>query len=39
MGTTVSTPRSPSIIGDAAVIDGVRGQLNVSDHSVVRIER
>jgi len=28
-----------SMIGDAAVIDGVRGQVNVSDHSVVKIER
>jgi glucose-1-phosphate thymidylyltransferase len=39
-GTTVSNSAlTGSMIGDAAVIDGVRGQLNVSDHSVVRIER
>jgi glucose-1-phosphate thymidylyltransferase len=28
-----------SMVGDAAVIDGARGTLNVSDHSVVKIER
>jgi len=28
-----------SIIGDAAVLERVRGQVNVSDHSVVKIER
>jgi len=28
-----------SIIGDGAVIERVRGQVNVSDHSVVKIER
>jgi glucose-1-phosphate thymidylyltransferase len=39
-GTTVSNSAlTGSMIGDAAVIDGARGQLNVSDHSVVRIER
>ncbi|HEX3868386.1 MAG TPA: sugar phosphate nucleotidyltransferase [Gemmatimonadaceae bacterium] len=26
-----------SLVGDAAIIDGVHGQVNVSDHSVVRI--
>jgi glucose-1-phosphate thymidylyltransferase len=39
-GTTVSNSiLTGSMIGDAAVIDGARGQLNVSDHSIVRIER
>jgi len=39
-GTTVSNSAlTGSMIGDAAVIDGARGTLNVSDHSVVRIER
>jgi glucose-1-phosphate thymidylyltransferase len=39
-GTTVSNSAlTGSMIGDAAVIDGARGQLNVSDHSIVRIER
>jgi glucose-1-phosphate thymidylyltransferase len=39
-GTTVSNSAlNGSMIGDAAVIDGARGQLNVSDHSIVRIER
>jgi glucose-1-phosphate thymidylyltransferase len=39
-GTTVSNSAlTGSMIGDAAVIDGARGQLNVSDHSTVRIER
>jgi len=39
-GTTVSNSTlTGSMIGDSAVIDGVRGQLNISDHSVVRIER
>jgi glucose-1-phosphate thymidylyltransferase len=40
VGTTISdSTLMGSMIGDSAVIDGVRGQLNVSDHSVVRIER
>lgn len=30
---------SQSLIGDAAVVDGANGQLNVSDHSVVRVRR
>jgi len=39
-GTTVSNSTlTGSMIGDSAVIDGARGQLNISDHSVVRIER
>ena len=38
-GTTISNSTlTGSMIGDSAVIDGVRGQLNISDHSVVRIE-
>ena len=38
-GTTVSNSTlTGSMIGDSAVIDGARGQLNISDHSVVRIE-
>src|SRR5262249_6916846 len=28
-----------SMVGDAAHVDGVRGTINVSDHSVVKIER
>ncbi|HEU4786054.1 MAG TPA: sugar phosphate nucleotidyltransferase [Gemmatimonadaceae bacterium] len=28
-----------SLIGDAAVVDGAHGQVNVSDHSVVRVRR
>jgi glucose-1-phosphate thymidylyltransferase len=28
-----------SMIGDSAVVEGARGQLNVADHSVVKIER
>jgi glucose-1-phosphate thymidylyltransferase len=28
-----------SMIGDSAVVDGAKGQLNVSDHSVVKIEQ
>jgi glucose-1-phosphate thymidylyltransferase len=27
-----------SMIGDAAVVDGVRGRVNVADHSVVKVE-
>jgi len=39
-GTTISNSTlTGSMIGDSAVIDGARGQLNISDHSVVRIER
>ena len=30
---------SQSLIGDAAVVDGAHGQVNVSDHSVVRVRR
>jgi len=30
---------SGSLIGDAAVVDGAHGQVNVSDHSVVRVRR
>jgi UDP-3-O-[3-hydroxymyristoyl] glucosamine N-acyltransferase len=26
-----------SLIGDAAIVDGAQGQLNVSDHSVVKV--
>ena len=26
-----------SMIGDSAVVDGVKGQVNVSDHSVVKV--
>ena len=38
-GTTISNSTlTGSMIGDSAVIDGARGQLNISDHSVVRIE-
>ena len=37
-GATVSNSKlSSSMIGDAAVVDGANGQLNVSDHSVVKI--
>jgi glucose-1-phosphate thymidylyltransferase len=28
-----------SMIGDSAVVEGAKGQLNVSDHSIVKIER
>jgi len=39
-GTMISNSTlTGSMIGDSAVIDGARGQLNISDHSVVRIER
>jgi glucose-1-phosphate thymidylyltransferase len=37
--SVVASTLSGSMIGDAAVIDGVRGHLNVSDHSVVKIDR
>jgi glucose-1-phosphate thymidylyltransferase len=37
-GTTVTNSTlTGSIIGDAAVVDGARGHLNVSDHSVVKV--
>jgi glucose-1-phosphate thymidylyltransferase len=37
-GATVSNSRlTSSMVGDAAVVDGATGQLNVSDHSVVKI--
>jgi glucose-1-phosphate thymidylyltransferase len=37
-GTTVTNSTlTGSIIGDAAVVDGARGDLNVSDHSVVKV--
>jgi glucose-1-phosphate thymidylyltransferase len=37
-GATVSNSKlSSSMIGDAAIVDGANGQLNVSDHSVVKI--
>ena len=38
VGATISNSKlSSSMVGDAAVIDGANGQLNVSDHSVVKI--
>jgi glucose-1-phosphate thymidylyltransferase len=38
MGATISNSKlSSSMVGDAAVVDGANGQLNVSDHSVVKI--
>jgi glucose-1-phosphate thymidylyltransferase len=37
-GATVANSKlSSSMIGDAAVVDGANGQVNVSDHSVVKI--
>jgi glucose-1-phosphate thymidylyltransferase len=37
-GTTVTNSTlTGSIIGDQAVVDGARGHLNVSDHSVVKV--
>ena len=37
-GATISNSKlSTSMVGDAAVVDGANGQLNVSDHSVVKI--
>ena len=35
--TVVNSMLTDSLIGDAAVVEGVRGQINVSDHSVVRV--
>jgi hypothetical protein len=29
---------SASLVGDAAVVEGATGRVNVSDHSVVKIE-
>ena len=38
-GSTVTNSRlTTSMVGDGATIDGATGQLNVSDHSVVKIE-
>ena len=38
-GTTVTNSQlSSSLIGDAAQVDGVRGRINVSDHSSVKVE-
>jgi len=38
VGATISNSKlSASMVGDAAVVDGANGQLNVSDHSVVKI--
>jgi glucose-1-phosphate thymidylyltransferase len=38
VGATISNSKlSSSIVGDATHIDGANGQLNVSDHSVVKI--
>jgi glucose-1-phosphate thymidylyltransferase len=37
-GATVSNSKlASSMVGDAAVVEGANGQLNVSDHSVVKI--
>jgi glucose-1-phosphate thymidylyltransferase len=39
VGATISNSTlSASMVGDAAVVDGAKGQLNVSDHSVVKIQ-
>ncbi|HEY4131121.1 MAG TPA: hypothetical protein VGM50_10920, partial [Gemmatimonadaceae bacterium] len=38
VGSTITNATlSRSMIGDSAVVDGVHGQVNVSDHSVVKI--
>jgi glucose-1-phosphate thymidylyltransferase len=38
-GTTVTNSQlTGSLIGDAANVDGVRGRINVSDHSSVKVE-
>jgi glucose-1-phosphate thymidylyltransferase len=36
--TITNCALSGSMIGDAAVVHGVRGQINVADHSVVKVE-
>jgi glucose-1-phosphate thymidylyltransferase len=37
--TITNSTLNGSMIGDAAIVDGVRGQINVADHSVVRIDK
>jgi glucose-1-phosphate thymidylyltransferase len=37
--TVTNSVLSGSLIGDAAVVEGAHGQINVSDHSVVRVRR
>ena len=36
--TVTNSTLTTSMIGDGATVDGARGQLNVSDHSVVKID-
>ena len=35
--TITNSTLTGSMIGDSAVVDGVKGQVNVSDHSVVKV--
>jgi glucose-1-phosphate thymidylyltransferase len=37
--TVTDSVLTGSLIGDAAVVEGAHGQINVSDHSVVRVRR
>ena len=37
--TVTNSVLAGSLIGDAAIVDGAHGQINVSDHSVVRVRR
>ena len=37
--TVVNSVLDQSLIGDAAVVEGAQGHVNVSDHSVVRVRR
>ena len=35
--TVTNSVLADSLIGDSAIVDGVKGQISVSDHSVVRV--
>ena len=38
-GARVANSRlSSSLVGDSSVVEGAKGQINVADHSVVKIE-